>query len=188
MYYCTIYMQLGGRLTDKTVFELFICLSYSDRVDADNFKNMLIQQALESDGAIYSEDDAYTTVTGKIRLKSTGITKCSTKNHYKIGLETDTTKFSILPFKVKTSIPSYKITDGLAYEVRLEELKQRKFLEKQAKQNEADKNLKKFEAEISQMTDLYMVLRSFVRYANQHTDKEKLGAVAIKKINALSKS
>ena len=187
MYYCTIYMQLGGRLTDKSIFDLFICLSYFARADAEKYQQTLVQQALDNGGSIYSEEDSYTTITGKIILKSTGITSGSTKKHYKIGIETEATKFSILPFKTKASIPSYKTTDGLAYEVRVEELKQRKFTEKQAKQNEAENNLKKFEAEISSMTELYPVLRSFVRYSNQRTDKEKLAALAISKIQALSK-
>ena len=187
MYYCTIYMQLGGRLTDRSVFDLFICLSYQDKSDAEKYKRVLISQALESGGSIFSEEDNYTTLTGKIILKSTGIVKGSTKKHYKIGVETGATKFSILPFKVKTSVPSYKTTDGLAYEVRVEELKQRKFLEKQTKQSEAENNLKKFEAEISSMTDLYPVLRTFARYSNQHTDKEKLAVLTINKIQALTR-
>lgn len=186
MYYCTIYMQLGGRLTDKSVFDLFICLSYSEKVDAENFKKTLVQQALDNGGSIYSEEDAYTTLTGKIILKSTGMTGGSVKKHYKIGVETEATKLSILPFKVKASVPSYKTTDGLAYEVRVEELKQRKFLEKQAKLDEANDNLRKFAAEIKPMTELYQVLRSFVRYSNQRTDKEKLAALAIKKIQELA--
>ena len=187
MYYCTIYMQLSGRLTDKSVFELFICLAYQDRVDAENYKQLIIQQAIDNGGSIYAEEGDYVTLTGKIALKSTGMTRGSVKKHYKIGLETEATKFSILPFKSKASIPIYKTTDGLAYEVRVEELKQRKLQELHAKQDEANQNLKKFAAEIKPMTDLNPVLRSFVRYSNQRTDKEKLAAIAIKKIQELSK-
>jgi hypothetical protein len=83
-------------------------------------------------------------------------------------------------------VPAYKTTDGLAYEVRIEELIQRKLNEKQAKQDEAARNLKKFAAEIKPMTELEPVLRSFVRYSNKRTDKEKLASVAIKKIHELS--
>lgn len=188
MYYCTIYMQLGGRLTDKSVFDLFVCLSYHDKSDAENYKRTLVSQALEGGGSIYAEEDNYTTLTGKIILKSTGMVKGSVKKHYKIGIETETTKFSILPFKVRATIPSYKTTDGLAYEVRVEELKNRKLAEKQVKQDVANYNLQKFEAEIEPMTELYPVLRSFVRYSNQHSDKEKLAALVIEKIQALSKA
>lgn len=186
MYYCTIYMQLAGRLSDKSVFDLFICLSYLDKADAETYKQTLINQALENGGSIYSEEGGYTTITGKIILKPTGITKNVTAKHYKIGIETEATKFSILPLRAKAQIPSYKTTDGLAYEVRIEELKQRKFLELQAKQREVTNNLAKFEAEIKNMKDLYPVLRSFVRYSNQRTDKEKLAAAAIKKIQELT--
>ena len=187
MYYCTIYEQSGGRLTDKSIFELYICLSYLDKADAENYKQVLIQQALENGCRIYA-DDNYTTVSGKIALNSTGIASNRGNNHYKIGIETDATRLSVLSFASKASVPIYKTTDGLAYEVRIEELKQRKFVEKQAKQDKANYNLKRFEAEINSMTELYPVLRSFVRYSNQHTDKEKLAAIAIKKIHALSKS
>jgi hypothetical protein len=179
-------MQLSGRLTSTSTFELFISLSYLDRVDAEAFKQTLIKQALENGGSVYSDDGDYTTLTGKIILKSTGFTSSSGKKHYKIGLETDATQFAILPFKTKSTVPAYKTTDGLAYEVRIEELKQRKLNEKQAKQDEAARNLKKFAAEIKTMTELEPVLRSFVRYSNKRTDKEKLALVAIKKIHELS--
>lgn len=188
MYYCTIYTQLGGRLTNKSVFDLFICLAYQDRTDAENYKQILIKQALEHGGSIYSEEGEYTTITGKIVLKPTGVTSHTSNKHYKIGIETEATRFSILSFKVKNSIPIYKTTDGLAYEVRVEELKQRKLKEMQAKKAEANYNTDKFKKEISSMTELYPVLRSFVRYSNQRSDKEKLAAIAIKKINELSKN
>jgi hypothetical protein len=179
-------MQLSGRLTNTSAFELFISLSYLDKADAEAFKQTLVKQALENGGCIYSDDGDYTTLTGKIILKSTGFTSSSGKKHYKIGLETDATQFAILPFKTKSTVPVYKTTDGLAYEVRIEELKQRKLNEKQAKQDEAARNLKKFAAEIKSMTELEPVLRSFVRYSNKRTDKEKLAIVAIKKIHELS--
>lgn len=186
MYYCTIYQQPAGRLSDKSIFEVFISLSYLDRADAESYKQMLIKQAVENGGSIYLDEGDYTTITGKIILKPTGIDINRTKNHYKIGIETEATKFSVLTFKSKASVPTYKTTDGLAYEVRVEELKQRKFVEQQAKLDEASANLKKFASEIKPMTELYPVLRSFVRYSNQRTDKEKLAAIAIKKIQELS--
>ena len=114
------------------------------------------------------------------------MTSYRSNNYYKIGVETEATKLSILSLKAKASVPIYKITDGLAYEVRIEELKNRKIEELRARQDEVANNLKKFEAEIRPMTDLYPVLRSFVRYSNQRTDKEKLAAIAIKKIQKLN--
>ena len=36
------------------------------------------------------------------------------------------------------------------------------------------------------MTDLYPVLRSFIRYATQRTDKEALSNIVIKKIHELT--
>jgi hypothetical protein len=186
MYYCTIYQQPSGRLSDKSIFEVFISLSYLDRADAESYKQTLIKQAIENGGSVYLDDGDYTTITGKIVLKPTGIDTNRAKNHYKIGIETETTKFSVLTFKSKASVPIYKTTDGLAYEVRVEELKQRKQVERQARLDEASANLKKFAAEIKPMTELYPVLRSFVRYSNQRTDKEKLATIAIKKIQELS--
>jgi hypothetical protein len=43
-----------------------------------------------------------------------------------------------------------------------------------------------FADEIKPMTDLYAVLKSFVRYSNHKSDKEKLAALVIKKIQELS--
>ena len=186
MYYCTIYQQPSGKQIDKSLFELFISLSYLDKADAENYKQNLIKQALENGGSIYLEDGDYTTITGKIVLKTTGIDINRTNNRYKIGIESDATQFSVLTLKAKAAVPIYKTTDGLAYEVRVEELKQRKLNEAQAIKEEAAKNLKRFAAEIKPMTDLEPVLRSFVRYSNKRTDKEKLALVAIKKIQELS--
>ena len=185
MYYCTIYTTSGGRLSDKSVFELALCLSYLDKVEAERYQQSLVKQALDNGGQIYLEEKDYTTVTGKIILHTTGITSNRSTNHYKICIESEATKFSTLSSKSKASVPIYKITDGLAYEVRVEELKQRKLEELKLRQDEATRNLKKFAAEIRPMTDLFPVLRSFVRYSNMKTDKEKLAAVAIKKIQEL---
>jgi hypothetical protein len=186
MYYCTVYVQLAGRQASKSLFEVAICLSYLDREGAENYKQRLVQQALDVGGKIYLEDGEYTTVTGKILLKPTGIDSNRGVNRYKIGFETEATKFSMLSLESKVAVHIYKTADGLAYEVRVEEVKQRKLKELKAKQDEATRNLKRFAAEIKPMTDLYPVLRSFVRYSNQHTDKEKLAAVAIKKIEELT--
>ena len=184
MFYCTIYQQ--AKLSDKSTCELFISLSYLDKVDAEHYKQTLIKQALENGGSVYLDDGDCTTVTGKIVLKTTGITDNRSNNHYRINIENESTKFSFLSSKAKSEVPIYKITDGLAYEVRVEELKQRKFLEYQAKLDEANCNLKMFAEEIKPMTDIQTVLRSFVKYSNKKSDKEKLAAVVIKKIQELS--
>lgn len=187
MYYCTIYMLPGKRLVDKSVFELSLCLSYLDKADAENYKRLLIQQALKNGGSIHSEEGDCTIISGKIVLKTTGIDSNRSNNHYKIIIETEATKFSALSFKSKASVPIYKITDGLAYEVRVEELKKRKAQEVLEKQEEQNYNVEKFASEIKSMKELYPVLRSFVRYSNMKTNKEKLAAVAIKKIQELAK-
>lgn len=184
MFYCTIYQQ--SKLSDKSTCELFISLSYLDKVDAENYKRILVKQALENGGSIYLDDGDCTTITGKIVLKTTGITSNRSNSHYRISIENETTKFSFLSQESKSAVPIYKIIDGLAYEVRVEELKQRKFLEQQTKLDEINTNLKLFADEIRPMTDLYAVLRSFVRYSNKKSDKEKLAALAIKKIQELS--
>lgn len=188
MYYCTIYVQPKGRLTDKSLFEVFISLAYTDRIDAENYKKVLIQQAIDTGGRTYLEEEDYTTITGDIIFKSTGVFKHRGKNHYRIGVETEATKFSILPFKTKATVPGYKVTDGLAYEVRVEEVRQRKLEELKSKQDEANHNLNRFKTEIKAVTDLGQVLRLFVKYSNQRTDKEKLAAVAIDKIQKLTES
>lgn len=183
MFYCTIYQQ--SKLSDKSTCELFISLSYLDKIDAENYKQTLINQALSNGGTIYLDDGDCTTITGKIINTTTGIISNRSSNHYKINIESETTKFLFLPQKSKAEVPIYKITDGLAYEVRVEELKQRKLLEQQAKLDEINANLKLFIDEIKPMTDLAEVLRSFAKYSYRKSDKEKLTALTIKKIQEL---
>jgi F420-0:gamma-glutamyl ligase-like protein len=187
MYYCTIYQQLYGKLTPNSIFELFLCLSYSNKADAENCKQTLIRQALDSGGIIYSENNSYTILTGKLMFRAQGFTRVTSGNsssNYKIGVEDDITKFSALPYSVKVS--DVRIKDGIAFERYAEKVRRRKAEEKKANQYIANYNLAKFEKEIATMTDIYPVLRSFIRYAAQRTDKEALAQVVIKKIKELS--
>ena len=187
MYYCTIYLQPYGKLTPNSVFDLFLCLSYSNKVDAENCKQTLIKQALASGGVIYSEKENYITLTGKIMFRAQGFTKVTSGNsssNFKVGLEDETNKFFILPNN--TNISELRVKDGKEFERYAEKVKKRKEDEKKANKEAADYNLAKFEKEIASMTDLYPVLRSFIRYAAQRTDKEALSLAVIKKINELS--
>ncbi len=183
MFYCTIYKQ--AKLSDKSTCEVFLCLSYMTKADAEGYQQTLIQQALEAGGRTYLTEGNYTTLTGKIILKPTGIDGNRSGNHYRIGVESESTKFSIIPTELRSQIPTYKITDGLAYEIHIEDFKQRKLSELLERQDEVNNNIKKFAAEIKPMTDLYQVLRSFVKYSNQKSDKEMLAAIAIGKIQEL---
>jgi hypothetical protein len=187
MYYCTIYLQPYGRLTPTSNFDLFLCLSYPDRAAAENCARMQIKQALDNGGIIYSEQNGYTTLTGKIMFRAQGFTKVTSGNsssNFKVGVEDDTNKFSILQPGSKISDLSLK--DGIAFEKYAEKVRRRKEDEKKARQDEANYNLAKFEKEIAPMTDLYPVLRSFIRYAAQRTDKEALSLLVVKKIEELS--
>lgn len=187
MYYCTIYQQSYGKLTPRSVFDLFLCLSYSDRTDAERCKQKLVQQALSNGGVIYSEENNYTTLTGKIMFRAEGITRVTSGNsssHYKIGVEDETNRFYILP--ADYSISSLRLKDGFTFEQYAENVRRRKEKERKANQDIANYNLNKFENEIAPMTDLYPVLRSFIRYAIQRTDKEALTNIVIKKIQELS--
>ena len=183
MFYCTIYKQT--KLSDKNTCEVVICLSYLEKADAESYQQKLIQQAIEAGGRTYVTEGNYTTITGKILLKPTGIEINKRGNHYRIGIESDSTKFSIIPAKLKSQIPAYKITDGLAYEIYVEEAAQRQLNEHLARQEEVSENLKKFATEIKPMTDLYPVLKSFVKYYNQKSDKDMLAAITIGKIQEL---
>jgi hypothetical protein len=183
MYYCTIYKQ--SKLSDKNTCEVFICLSYLEKADAESYQQKLIQQATEAGGRTFLTEGNYTTITGKILLKPTGIVSNLRGNHYRIGVESDSTKFSIIPAKAKSLIPAYKVTDGLAYEIYVEDATQRQLTEYLARQEEISENLVKFTTEIKPMTELYPVLKSFVKYYNQKSDKEMLAAIAIGKIQEL---
>jgi hypothetical protein len=187
MYYCTIYLQPYGRLTPTSIFDLFLCLSYVNKADAENRKQTLIKQALDNGGIIYAEENGYTTLTGKIMFRAQGFTKVTSGNsssNFKVAVEDETNKFFILPDN--QSISNLRLKDGVAFERYAEKVKRRKEDEKRAQQEEANYNLAKFEKEISSMTDLYPVLRSFIRYAAQRTDKEALSLLVIKKIRELS--
>ena len=183
MFYCTIYKQ--AKLSDKNTCEVFLSLSYLDKADAEKYQQKLIQQATEAGGRTYLTEGNYTTLTGKILLQPTGITSNRRGNHYRIGIESESTKFSIIPTKLRSLIPTYKITDGLAYELYVEDAAQRQLTELLAREEEVSENLKKFAAEITPMTDIYPVLRSFVKYSNQKSDKEVLATIAISKIQEL---
>ena len=180
MYYCTIYLQPYGKLTPTSIFDLFLCLSYSDRADAENCKHVLISQALDNGGIIYSEKEGYTTLTGKIMFRAQGFTKVTSGNsssNFKVGVEDEATKANISDLRAK---------DGKEFERYAEKVRRRKEDERRANKEAADYNLEKFKEEIATMTDLYPVLRSFIRYAVQRTDKEALSNVVIKKIYELA--
>ena len=187
MYYCTIYLQPYGRLTPKSIFDLFLCLSYSSKADAENCKQVLIEQALDNGGIIYSEQAGYTVLTGTIMFRAQGFTKVTSGNsssNFKVGVEDESTKFSILP--ANTKISDLRSKDGLEFERYAEKVRRRKEETKKANKEAADYNLEKFKEEIAPMTDLYPVLRSFIRYAAQRTDKEALSLLVIKKIQELT--
>lgn len=187
MYYCTIYQQTYGKLTPNSVFDLFLCLAYPDKAAAERCKQMLVQQALYNGGIIYSEENTYTTLTGKIMFRAQGITRVTSGNstaHFKIGVEDEVTKFFILPDN--SNVSDLRLKDGPAFERYAEKVRRRKEETKKANKEAADYNLEKFKEEIAPMTDFYPVLRSFIRYAAQRTDKEALSNVVIKKIHELT--
>lgn len=186
MYYCTIYKQIYGKLTPNSVFEIFLCLSYSNKADAENCKQKLVKQALYCGGEIYAEQNGYSTLTGKLMFRSQGFTRVTSGNsssNYKIGVEDESSKFFILP--ANTSVSELRTKDGIAFERYAEKVRRKKEEEKKANKELADYNLTKFEKEIAHMTDLHPVLRSFIRYAAQRTDKEALSNVVIKKIQEI---
>ncbi len=186
MYYCTIYLQPYGRLTPNSAFDLFLCLSYVDKADAESCKQNLVKQALDNGGEIYLEQNGYTILTGKIMFRAQGFTRVTSGNsssNFKVGVEDETTKFFILPDN--SSISSLRLKDGVTFERYAEKVRKRKEETKRAEQQAAAYNLAKFEKEIAPMTDLYPVLRSFIRYAAQRTDKEALSQAVIKKIHEL---
>lgn len=186
MYYCTIYLQPYGKLTPKSIFDLFLCLSYVNKADAENCKQNLVKQALDSGGVIYAEKNGYITLTGKIMFGAQGITSVTSGNsnsNFKIGVEDDSNRFFILP--ANSHISELRLKDGLEFERYAEKTRRRKDETKRAQQVEVSNSLVEFEKEISTMTDIYSILRSFVRYSNQRTDKEKLIAITVKKIQEL---
>ena len=187
MYYCTIYQQVYGKLTPNSIFELFLSLSYANKADAENCKQTLVKQALDNGGMIYSEQNGYVVLTGKIMFRAQGITRVTSGNstsNFKIGVEDDVSRFSALA--TKASISDLRLKDGKEFEQYAEKVRRRKAEECKANQAISKYNLMRFEKEIKGMTDLYPVLRAFIRYASQRIDKEALSLTVIKKINELT--
>ena len=187
MYYCTIYQQVYGKLTPNSIFELFLSLSYTNKADAENCKQTLVKQALDNGGTIYSEQSDYTILTGKIMFRAQGITRVTSGNSsssYKIGVEDDNSRFSALA--PGASISDLRLKDGIEFEQYAEKARRRKAEKQKADQAAARYNLMRFEKEIKSMSDIYSVLRAFIRYAPQRVDKEALTLSVIKKINELS--
>lgn len=187
MYYCTIYQQVYGKLTPNSIFELFLSLSYANKAEAENCKQTLVKQALDSGGTIYSEQNGYTVITGKIMFRAQGITRVTSGNsssNYKIGVEDDTSRFSCL--SNSASISDLRLKDGKEFEQYAEKARRRKAEKQKADQAVARYNLARFEKEIKSMSDIYPVLRAFIRYAPQRVDKEALTLLVIKKINELN--
>lgn len=186
MYYCTIYQQVYGKLTPNSIFELFLSLSYANKADAENCKQTLVKQALDNGGTIYLEQNGYTILTGKIMFRAQGITRVTSGNstsNFKIGVEDEANRFFALADK--SSISNLRLKDGLEFERYAEKVRRRKAEEYKAKQAISNNNLARFEKEINNMNDLYPVLRAFIRYAAQQTDKEALSLLAVKKIQEI---
>ena len=184
MFYCTVYTSRNKVTAKNKTFELALCLSYPSEADANRMKDQLLQQAADAGATIIEDSDTYRTVYGNIFLKIGGIGQSNFGTHiYSIGVETVETRFSRLPDEVRKSInlPN-AIKDGYRYERLTQDYLQNQQEYQQAEQDKVNNNLSRFEAEVADITELDQLLRVFLKYAKQKTDKEKLIALVVKKI------
>ena len=189
MFYCTVYKSNNKVTAKNKTFELALCLAYPSEVDAKRMRDKMLQQASEAGASIIEDSDAYRTVYGNIFLKIGGIGQSNLGTRiYSIGVETVETRFSRLPEELRKYINLQNaIKDGYEFERLTQDYLQKQQEYRQADQSKINYNLSRFEAEVADITDLGQILKVFLKYAKQKTDKEKLIALTVKKIQSGSK-
>ena len=118
MFYCTVYTSHNRVTAKNKTFELALCLAYSSKIDAENMRNRLLQQASDAGASTIEDVYNYRTVYGPVHLSIEGIVPSRLGPHiYSIGVETLETRFYRLSDELRKSINlNYAVKDGLRYE------------------------------------------------------------------------
>ncbi len=185
MFYCTIYRSHNRVNAKNKTFELALCLAYSSAADAEKMKNHLLQQAKEANISVIEALGAYRTIYGDVYLTIGGFmpSRQYGNNIYSIGVENTETLFSRLPDETRKSINlSAAVKDGYKYEKITQDYLQRQQDYRKVEQDKINSNLTRFETEIKDITELDQILRVLLKYAGQKINKEKLIAIAVRKI------
>jgi len=186
MFYCTLYKSYNRVNTKNKTFELSTCLAYASEIDAEDMKNRLLQQASKAGASIIEDSGNYITFYGSIYFTGFGFAsgKNFGSNLYSIGVENTETRFSKLIPETRNTVDLRKILDGADFERKAQGYTQHIKDLKKAEQDKINDNLSRFEQEVANETDLTKILTSLLKYAGQKTDKQKLIALAVKKIQS----
>lgn len=180
MFYVTLYYTYNKSYKNM---KANIALSYASEADAVRFKDYCVNRAKEL-GAAVVEENGYYKIEGEVCTdaayffdhSSTGM------HYYMIGIETDDTKFS-LDTEDENGYSSIRTTkDGHEFENMMTKFKAFRQAEYEAKYGVINKNLARYEQELTTVTDLADILRIVIKYSKQKTDKEKLIQLAVDKI------
>lgn len=174
MFYCTIYQKYRAKDTWGVVHSL----SYASESDAKRYAAALAKQASGYGAQVNELDNAYT-ITGQTGFNIYGFGRGANKIYSMISIEDESSKFSMSP---GTSAYDGYTTDGFTFEERSAEYSSRLAANRAKEKEKRDYNLSRFEAEIKEENDLTKILTSLLKYAGQKIDKQKLIALAVKKI------
>ena len=191
MYYVVIYNTFD-RLGPNAVFHLVAGLEYTDKAEAERYKQELVQEAQNIGASIITYrgavNDGYTTIEGPVLFGIYGMShsKSNSKNRYKIGIEDDTTLGALVSEEEKASIPGKTFIDGFSFEGRVKNLKQQRDAKIQAEQKLADKLLNNFVTEINTTEDLRTIFKLLLKYSKKNVSQDLLIDAVIKKIQGAS--
>lgn len=191
MYYVVIYNTFD-RLGPNAVFHLVAGLEYTDKAEAERYKQELVQEAQNRGASIITYrgaiNDGYTTIEGPVSFGIYGMSRSrsNSKNRYKIGIEDDTTLGALVSEEEKASIPGKTFIDGFSFESRVKNLKQQRDAKIQAEQKLADKLLNNFVTEINTTEDLRIIFKLLLKYSKKNVSQDLLIDAVIKKIQGTS--
>lgn len=180
MFYCTIYEKYKAKDSWRAVY----CLAYASEADAQNYAAALAEQAVDCGAQVDEQDSAYV-ITGTAHFGIGGFGK-NIRNtfYYMVNVEDKSSRFSMSP---DTENNEQRIEDGYKFEGRAAKYWDQLSAERDKEREKINYNLSRFEQEVANETDLTKILTLLLKYAGQKTDKQKLIALAVKKIQGETK-
>lgn len=180
MYYVVIYNTFD-RLGPNAAFHLVAGLKYTNKAEAERYKQELVQEA-QSRGANIINNNGYTTIAGPVFFGIGGIYHSRSKNKYKIGIEDDNNLGALVSEEEKANILGKTFIDGFSFEDRVKNFKQHRDTKIQADQELATKLFNNFVAEINTTEDLRIVFKLLLKYSKKNISHDLLIDAVIKKI------
>lgn len=175
MYYCTVY----NKNTAKDSWRAVCSLAYASKADAANYAADLAEQAFDCGAQIDEQNNAYI-ITGTTHFNIGGFNKTASKTFYYMVNVEDKTSCGYLSSNIEAE--EVYIEDGFKFEKRAAKHRGQLSVEYNKEREKINYNLSRFEQEIANETDLTKILTILLKYAGQKTDKQKLIALAVNKI------